>query len=84
MMKPNGHVIMMFCLSFLVLLVCHECSKIDVNDIKSIASAPCKTNCLRTIETYCCCGDDTNPKLCRPDMMECHRMCVDIRKCCVR
>ncbi|GKC70461.1 hypothetical protein Tco_1116344, partial [Tanacetum coccineum] len=44
------------------------CSKIDVNDIKSIASAPCKTDCQRTIETYCCCGDDTNPKLCRSDM----------------
>nr|GEV87496.1 hypothetical protein [Tanacetum cinerariifolium] len=80
MMKLNGHVIMIFCLSFLVLLVCHECSKIDVNDIKSIASAPCKADCQRTIQSYCCCGDDSNAKFCRSEMMECHKMCIDYEK----
>nr|GEW94864.1 retrovirus-related Pol polyprotein from transposon TNT 1-94 [Tanacetum cinerariifolium] len=40
MVKISGSVVMVFCVNFLVLLVCHECSKIDVNDIKTIASKP--------------------------------------------
>nr|GEV87497.1 hypothetical protein [Tanacetum cinerariifolium] len=85
MMKLNEYVIMIICVSFLVLLVRYECSKIDVNDIKSIASAPCRTKCLRTIEVYCCCGDySNNHTLCSPSFEGCYKRCTDLRKCCVR
>nr|GEZ04253.1 hypothetical protein [Tanacetum cinerariifolium] len=61
MMKLNGYVIMIICVCFLVLLVRYECSKIDVNDIKSIASEACGNDCRRTSdEMYCCCGDTSN------------------------
>ncbi|GKD15661.1 hypothetical protein Tco_1200068, partial [Tanacetum coccineum] len=36
-------------------------SKIDVNDIKLIASEACGNDCKRTIDQmYCCCGDSSN------------------------
>nr|GFB88846.1 hypothetical protein [Tanacetum cinerariifolium] len=83
MMKLNGYVIMIICVSFLVLLVCYECSKIDVNDIKSIGAAPCFPNCLPTMGMYCCCGDySKNHTFCSPSFDGCNKLCNDLRKCC--
>ncbi|GJW20639.1 RNA-directed DNA polymerase, eukaryota [Tanacetum coccineum] len=59
MAKLSGSAMTVLCVSFLVLLVCHECTKIDLNDIRSIASkTPCALQCTPFPDMgYCCCHD---------------------------
>nr|GEW98270.1 hypothetical protein [Tanacetum cinerariifolium] len=75
----SGSAMIVLCVSFLVLLVCHECTKIDLNDIRSIASkTPCALQCTPFPDLgYCCCHD---LRLCMDK--GCEEMCNKLQKCC--
>ncbi|CAI9260121.1 unnamed protein product [Lactuca saligna] len=50
--------IVVFCISFLLLFVCHRCNKTETNDIKTDGFKPpdCVSTCSKVGPTYCCCG----------------------------
>ncbi|CAH1418472.1 unnamed protein product [Lactuca virosa] len=69
-----------FWLSFLVLLVCDECTKNDVKDIKKdLISSPCPTYCLQIPPLYCCCSDKSS---CYTAMNSCIGPCKKRGVCC--
>nr|GEZ36384.1 hypothetical protein [Tanacetum cinerariifolium] len=80
MAKLSGSAMTVFCVIFLVLLVGHECTKIDLNDIRSIAGKrPCVTQCTPFPDMgYCCCHD---LRLCMDK--GCEEMCNKLQKCCL-
>ncbi|PWA64031.1 hypothetical protein CTI12_AA351500 [Artemisia annua] len=83
-MKLNGSVITILCMTFLMLLVCHECSKSDVNDIRSIANPPpCTKECRKPKEKFwsgfCCCDSLVT---CEEDIQTCREKCEKLNLCC--
>nr|GEU91655.1 nuclear transport factor 2 [Tanacetum cinerariifolium] len=76
-----------FFVSFMMLLVCNQCRKIDFSEIQGINRLPCRKYCRDVADTgmWCCCHDD--PKVKCTDgtnaKSDCEKNCAAAKlKCC--
>nr|GFC56551.1 hypothetical protein [Tanacetum cinerariifolium] len=87
MVKPGESHMSVFFVSFMLLLVCNQCRKIDFSEIKGINSQmPCQKYCRGVDQNaiWCCCGGNAKAMgICENRKTDCERKCVEAKaECC--
>ncbi|PWA75640.1 hypothetical protein CTI12_AA240480 [Artemisia annua] len=70
-----------FCISFLLLLTCHQCRKTEIGDMKINEDPACRPTCVHLTEMslWCCCDDIHQ---CTDTHRECANACRKKKTCC--